>query len=177
MSRTLLCDISVDKDNARFGGGDDRLWHSGIGTTYPKRLKRKCKLWKSSVEEGTNMRCLGVSGWFREKIRICLKICCPFSVGLKQCLSIVVVNHSVVKDCVAKLDSYCRLGIQRDDWRSEGSGTRRPPIVYVRLSKNEKSGKLREWTWDSQVLLLHDVPVVFPTFTWLNFSQIRQLNW
>ena len=44
MLGTLLCDISMDKDDTRFGGSDDRLWHSGIGTTYPKSLERKCKL-------------------------------------------------------------------------------------------------------------------------------------
>jgi hypothetical protein len=46
MSRTLLGDISVDKDDARFGGGDDRLWHSGVGTTYPKSLKKESELLK-----------------------------------------------------------------------------------------------------------------------------------
>jgi hypothetical protein len=94
MPRSLLCDISVDKDDARFGGGDDRLWHSGIGTTYPKRLKRSVSR-ENPVAERTNMRCLRVSGRVREKIRIRLRdMRCPFSVGLEQCSSILVVSHS-----------------------------------------------------------------------------------
>jgi len=44
MSKTLLRDISVDKEDARFGSGDDRLWHSGIRTTYPKSLKGVLRL-------------------------------------------------------------------------------------------------------------------------------------
>jgi len=45
----------------------------------------------------------------------------------------------------------------------------------VNLSKNEKSGKVRQWTWNSQVILLHDLRVVFPTFTWPFLSQIHQV--
>lgn len=30
----------MDEDDAGFRGGDDRLWHSGIGTAYPESLKK-----------------------------------------------------------------------------------------------------------------------------------------
>ena len=46
----------------------------------------------------------------------------------------------------------------------------------VRLSKNKNSDKLRKWMWNSQVPLLHNMAVIFSTFTWLNFNRICQLN-
>lgn len=46
----LLGNISVNKDDARWAAGDNRLWNSRIGTTYPQSLKKKLRM-KNKIEK------------------------------------------------------------------------------------------------------------------------------
>ena len=71
------------------------------------------------------MRCLGVIGRVREKIRIFLRNArCPFSVRLEQCSSIVVVSHGVEIRTIAQTTLIYRVRGDYGPMRpSEGSGS------------------------------------------------------
>ena len=122
---------------------------------------------KSSIEEKTNMRFLGVFGRVREKIRINLRNTrCPFSVRLEQCSSIVVVSHSIDKTIAAQTTLIYRL-------RDDGSGWAISMNPSISSNSNSNSNSNSEGDSSGDCYECHDVGFVLKSRYTLQTFKIK----